>query len=149
MTPTKKTFAEIDVCPGCGATFLDAGEGVSAFGPDAEIKFLLEDGRAQRAGPSSRACPAGHPPMTAFSIKKADGSVEIDLCEDCGGFFFDAGEGEALAALENAPPGTFAPPPRTSAQDLAIAEARQRGDSFFARFVMDFATSKRRRRSFF
>ena len=158
MTPTKRTFAEVDVCPKCGGTFLDAGEGVSAFGPDAEVKFLLDDGRARRVGPSVRRCPAEHTAnesesvrkagatMTTFAIRKPDEShVEVDLCELCGGYFFDAGEGEALAAMDAAPPGTFAMPPRTSAQDIAIAEARSKGDSFFGRFIMDFATSSRRK----
>ncbi len=147
MEPTKRTFAEVDVCKRCGGTFLDAGEGVSTFGPEAEVRFLLDDGRARRVGPSTRTCPAGHPPMSTFSINKADASrVEVDLCELCGGYFFDAGEGEALAAIEAAPPGTFAMPPRQSAQDIAIADARQKGESFFARFIMDFTTSKRRER---
>lgn len=147
MSPTKKTFAEIDVCPGCGGTFLDAGEGMSAFGAEAEARFLVEDGRATRTGQSRRGCPAGHGSMTTFSVRRTESAVEIDLCEECGGYFFDAGEGEALAAFESAAPGTFAPPPRTSAQDLAIAEARQSGDSFFARFVTDFVSGGGRRKS--
>lgn len=145
MSPSKRTFAEVDVCEKCGATFLDAGEGVSTFGPDAEVKFLLDDGRARRVGPSTRLCPAGHPPMVTFAIQKPDEShVEIDLCELCGGYFFDAGEGEALAAMDAAPVGTFALPPRMTAQDMAIADSRREGDSFFGRFIMDLMTSTKR-----
>lgn len=146
MTPTKRTFAEIDVCPDCKGTFLEIGEGAAAYGPEAEMRFLLEDGRARRLHASRRRCPAGHGAMTLFSVKTATGNVEIDLCEECGGFYFDAGEGEALAAIEAAPPGTFAQPSRMSAQDLAIDDARRSGDSFFARFVVDFVSGRGRRR---
>lgn len=142
MSPTKRTFATIDVCPNCHGTFLEAGEGVSAFGPEAEVKFLIDDGRAHAVGTSQRKCPSGHGAMATFAIKKADGSVEVDLCEECGGFFLDAGEGEALAAIDAAPPGTFAGPPRMSAHDLAIESVRQSGDSFFARFVTDFVSRR-------
>jgi Zn-finger nucleic acid-binding protein len=139
MTPTKRAFAELDVCADCGGTFLDSGEGVATFGPDAELRFLLADGRAKRLHASRRKCPAGHAAMTTFAIKRPDGSgVDVDLCEECGGFFFDAGEGEALAALDAAPKGTFAMPPRQSSEDFAITAARQDNRSFFARFVVDF-----------
>jgi Zn-finger nucleic acid-binding protein len=144
MVPTKKTFAMIDVCPQCGGTFLDAGEGAAAFGPEAEMRFLLDDGRAHRIGHSRRTCPTGHGPMTTFGVRTAAAkAVEIDFCEECGGFFFDAGEGEALAAIEVAPPGTFVMPPPLSNQEEVIRDARQSGPSFFARFVTDFVSRRR------
>ncbi len=145
MTPTRRTFAEIDVCPECKGTFLDAGEGMAAFGPDAEVRFLLEDGRARRLHASRRRCPAAHGTMTVFSIRTPTGNVEVDLCEECGGFYFDAGEGEALAAIDAAPASTFAQPARMSAHDLAIDDARRSGDSFFARFMIDFVSGRRPR----
>jgi len=145
MSPTKRTFATLDVCPSCHGTFLDAGEGVAAFGPNAEIKFLIDDGRAHLVGTSTRACANGHGPMRTFAIKKADGTLEIDLCEECGGFFLDAGEGEALAALDSVTTTFEAAPPRTS-QELAIDEMRQSGDSFFERFLGDIVTSRARKR---
>jgi Zn-finger nucleic acid-binding protein len=144
MAATKRTFATVDVCPSCHGTFLDAGEGVAAFGPNAEIKFLIDDGRAQPLAVSTRGCANGHGPMRTFSIKKADGTLEIDLCEECGGFFLDAGEGEALAALDSVQTTFESAPPRSS-QELAIDEMRQSGDSFFERFLGDIASSRKKR----
>jgi Zn-finger nucleic acid-binding protein len=144
MQLTKRTFAALDVCPSCHGTFLDAGEGVAAFGPNAEIKFLIDDGRARMLDVSTRACANGHGPMRTFSIKKADGTLEIDLCEECGGFFLDAGEGEALASLDSVSASFEAAPPR-SAHDLAIDEMRQSGDSFFERYLTDLVTGRARK----
>lgn len=138
MEPTKRTFAVIDVCPKCHGAFLDTGEGVSAYGAEAEVRFLLDDGRATRLHPGKRPCANGHGPMVVLGIHTGQGQVEVDLCEECGGFFLEAGEGEALAAMDAAPAGTFALPPRQSAHDAVVAEARKSGESFLGRFVLGF-----------
>lgn len=102
MQAHSRAFAEIDVCSRCGGAFLDAGEGVMVHGTAAEPEMLASDGKAVATGQGTLQCPAGHagaPSMETWEVRRGEDRVEIDWCRTCGGFFLDAGEGDALLEL--------------------------------------------------
>ena len=138
---------------------MDAGEGVAVHGTDAEPTFLLEDGKAKKKSRSAIRCP-GHgvigketdalvkvppiaPLMDIYVIGDDADPIEIDYCSECGGFYFDAGEGVALlelarraeAVIESRSGAQFVAPP-SERQEAAIDEWRQKkGRSLFTEMV--------------
>jgi Zn-finger nucleic acid-binding protein len=136
----RRTFAEIDTCPQCGGTFLDPGEGVTALGHRDDLRAVVDRGDGQLVGGSTMACPSGHGGMTLYRFGDAERKVEIDVCNVCGGSFFDAGETEIIADIQaragEVARSSFASPPGArSAQDAAIDAARREGGkSAFASF---------------
>ena len=118
MRVHRKTFAEVDVCPTCEGIFFDPGEALAELGPEAEVSFLVEEGRARRLRPSILKCPAHAAPVgegafrsaapaqaptfVVYAVGTEERSVEVDVCPRCGGFWLDAGEGEALLAKVDA-----------------------------------------------
>ena len=145
---TRRTFAEIDVCPQCAGVFLDPGEGVSTHGADSEAAFLVRDGRARIVRSSPYACPsASHEPtgMQVYAVGFGETAIEIDYCPRCTGFFLDHGEGAALAALERedetvetSSGARFSAPPKLDRQSQAIAQAqRESSRGLFDVFVVD------------
>ncbi len=140
----RRTFAEIDTCPQCGGTFLDPGEGITALGHHDDLRAVVDRGDAMLVGHSTLGCPTGHGPMTVYRFGDAAQPVEIDVCNTCGGAFFDAGETEIIAEIQaragEAVRSSFAAPPSSgrTAQDAAIESARNEGGrSAFSSFFSD------------
>ncbi len=153
----RRTFAEIDTCPSCKGTFLDPGEGITALGHHDDLRAVVDRGDARLMGSSQIGCPSGHGPMTLYRFGgDADGSaVDVDVCNACGGAFFDAGETEIIAELQRRAGelarSSFAMPPPSgrTAQDAAIEAARNEGGrsafaSFFSDLVSGFSSGLRR-----
>ncbi len=151
MKLVSKTFAEIDVCPGCHGTWLDPGEAVATFGAGAEMSFLTQEGAARRATATNMPCPAGHAPvmLEIWVVGEGAEAIEIDVCPTCRGFFLDDGEGAALDALRDrgedvvtasgarfsAPPATK---PKVDNQARAIDEVTaERGHGVMSTMAMD------------
>ncbi|HJL19395.1 MAG TPA: zf-TFIIB domain-containing protein [Sandaracinaceae bacterium LLY-WYZ-13_1] len=173
MSAHRQQFAEIDVCPQCGGTFFDAGEGVATLGADAEPKFLVQDGRARRLGPSTLRCPAhatatagnyrsgprtlpatDAPIMTLYEIGSGPDAVEVDHCPTCGGFFLDAGEDDELLALtrevvhriETQSGARFAAPPGDAQADVVDGARTRSAYEEMMKGVFDWMVQKERRR---
>jgi Zn-finger nucleic acid-binding protein len=146
----RRTFAEIDTCPKCGGTFLDPGEGVTALGHRDDLRAVVDRGDARLMGVGQLGCPSGHGMMTIYRFgapstgREEVAAVEVDVCNTCGGAFFDAGETEIIADLQkragDVQRSSFVSPPSTgrSAQDAAIDAARREGGkSAFSSFFSD------------
>lgn len=90
---------EIDLCPRCGAVFLDGGE-AEVQGVDTSALFGTA---ATDLGLATRACPAHRIPMRRYRLAGSRGPVDIERAECCGGVFLDPGEqGELAAAAAHA-----------------------------------------------
>ncbi len=155
LSAHSRAFAEIDVCSQCGGAFLDAGEGVMVHGAGAEPAMLAEDGRAQRTGTGALRCPADHARMETWEVGADGETIEVDWCRTCGGFFLDAGEGDALLALAARAEGvlrarggaSFAAPPADAGASVVDAYRREHGKSLFAEMIRGlFSGSARLRR---
>lgn len=158
MSAKKLAFAEVDFCPDCGGAFFDPGEAMTVHSANAEPAWLIEQGRARRAGSSQLACPAHEqgPAMTIYHVGDESDPVEIDYCHACGGAFLDMGEGGELtdavlsmerAFVEGASGARFAAPPTGNAARV-VAEAREKeGRGFFSelmRGIVDVAVQHER-----
>jgi Zn-finger nucleic acid-binding protein len=144
--PQRRTFAEIDTCPQCAGTFLDPGEGVTALGHHDDLRAVVDRGDAKLMGSSQLGCPTGHGPMTVYRFGDAESPVDVDVCNTCGGAFFDAGETEIIGDIQKRAGevvrSSFVAPPSNgkTAQDSAIEAARREGGrSAFASFFSDLA----------
>lgn len=146
MEVHRRTFAELDVCPDCGGTFLDPGEGAAVHGAGAEATFLVQDGNARKIGPSALRCPAHDEPaavMGLYRVGVGDDAIEIDHCAACGGVFLDAGEDVALLELaahaerviESRGGARFAAPPDAAHVDVVDAQREEGGKSLFGELV--------------
>lgn len=99
---------EIDVCPGCGSLFLDAGE-ADARGVDVRGIFGTGPEASTVQGPSTLRCPAHDTPMTRVQVKWIGGLFEIERADDCcGGLFFDDGEWEVFVRAARVALSSFA-----------------------------------------
>ncbi len=86
---------EVDMCPGCGGIWFDAGELENLLDELAADFSTLPLGRAQH----SVLCPVCRGPLT--NGKYPGTFVVVDYCNDCRGIWLDAGEfREIFAALE-------------------------------------------------
>jgi membrane associated rhomboid family serine protease len=100
LAPHKHAGVEIDVCPRCHGSFLDAGDAHSSLGPGAEVAAWERTGVATRGRRGSLACPKGHGLLTPYRF--AEPPLEIDVCATCSGMWLDARE---AIALQNATRG--------------------------------------------
>ncbi|MBI2567814.1 MAG: rhomboid family intramembrane serine protease [Candidatus Schekmanbacteria bacterium] len=83
---------ELDHCPHCGGTWLDAGEAARAIGVSAEPAIWLSsrlDGLEQLSG---LACPRDRTELIEHLVSFAGRGVEVDVCPACAGLWLDAGE---------------------------------------------------------
>ena len=173
MRPHARQFAEIDVCPQCSGAFFDLGEGVAAVGAEVEPRFLIDDGRAAKVGPSSLRCPAhatesggdyrsapmtkpasDAPIMILYRVGEGELAVEVDYCPTCGGFYLDADEDVGLLdvargveqAIQTTSGARFAAPPG-DAHAKVVDAARTRGAfEEMMRGVVDGLVEHQRRR---
>ncbi|MCB9596508.1 MAG: zf-TFIIB domain-containing protein [Sandaracinaceae bacterium] len=157
MQAHSRAFAEIDVCSRCGGAFLDAGEGVMVHGTAAEPEMLASDGKAVATGQGTLQCPAGHagaPSMETWEVRRGEDRVEIDWCRTCGGFFLDAGEGDALLELaerteqviRSRDGAAFAAPPAGAEVDVVDAYRKEKGRSFFGEMARGLLSASARYR---
>jgi Zn-finger nucleic acid-binding protein len=103
-----RTF--VHSCPHCAGTFYT----------EAELAVPL---KLQNARAAKWKCPSCGSPMTTGTVY--DGHLELDRCDSCGGFWFDAGEVETLrhlAGVEQIIKPADAAPPLEEPQAPAAAE---------------------------
>lgn len=160
MQAKKLTFAEVDFCPDCGGAFFDPGEAMAVHSANAEPGWLIQQGRARRAGTSELACPAHEdgPAMTVYHVGDESDPVEIDYCHACGGAFLDMGEGGEMTdavlsvergVVEGASGARFAAPPSANAAQVVADTRAKGGKGFFSelmRGVVDMAVEHERRK---
>src|SRR2546422_6084690 len=109
----------IDVCPTCGGAWFDRGE-VSKVAGDREIERKIVE---YAGGASDLRCPRCERQM----VRRPVGDVTLDVCPQCKGVWFDAGE---LAIAERslaAEFSAFEPSPATD----GISRAWLVGSRFF------------------
>ncbi|MCA9610377.1 MAG: zf-TFIIB domain-containing protein [Myxococcales bacterium] len=156
MKAHPRAFAEIDVCDQCGGAFLDAGEGIMTHGAAAEPEALAAGGHAHATGQGALRCPVDGARMETWEVGAEDEPVEIDWCRTCGGFFLDAGEGEALMeladrtedVLRSRDGATFAVPPKDAEPDIVDAYRKEKGKSFFSEMAKGMLNAHLRYRRF-
>ncbi|MEO0513215.1 MAG: zf-TFIIB domain-containing protein [Planctomycetota bacterium] len=96
---------EIDRCPRCGGIFLDKGEltRLMAMRFDTKKLFKRLDEEVAIAGKASRTpvvlkCPRDGTPMVTVRMHDQK-HIEYEVCPECGGVYFDAGELEDLSTV--------------------------------------------------
>jgi len=88
------------VCPKCGGLWCDPGAwDETALGPRLSLPLASGDVRVGRPGASRPAtCPAGHDALLEVRVDGIQ-NLAIDVCETCGGVWFDHDEWAHLEAL--------------------------------------------------
>lgn len=89
---------EIDRCPRCGGIFLDRGELAQLMAHKFDSEKLLKQldrepavtGKAT-GSPAEIKCPRDGTPMVTYRAHDQK-HLEYEVCPECGGVFFDAGE---------------------------------------------------------
>jgi Zn-finger nucleic acid-binding protein len=88
---------EVDYCPACGGTWLDAGEleqiAAVSGAPTARLAEALR--RAREGGKGQRRCPRCRRRMRALQVGEA-APVTLDRCPAGHGLWFDRGELESV-----------------------------------------------------
>ena len=89
---------DVDRCHHCRGSFLDPGEETALLGPLADPKIWRDSKLTTHLGTSSLQSPVTNRLMTRYRLA-FESSVVIDRCEDTGGLWLDAGEGDKLRSL--------------------------------------------------
>lgn len=87
--------AEVDVCPRCHGTWLDAGDAKHMLGENAEPGTWERTTAAKFNGKGKLACPSGHGALSIYTLQSPPNSgrdVEVDVCPQCMGMWLDAWE---------------------------------------------------------
>jgi Zn-finger nucleic acid-binding protein len=93
MRADRRDGLELDLCPSCGATFLDITD-YDARDIDTGALFGMGPEAAVERGPSSLSCPRCAEPMTIVDVPTIAGPLEVERARCCGGLFLDGGEQE-------------------------------------------------------
>lgn len=93
---------ELDHCYRCGGSFLAPGHVEGAFGQYADPHAWKQLDSTTHLGTSWLLCAKGHGNMDAYMVSWAGDSVEVDVCNECGGLWLDANEGTKLYRIARA-----------------------------------------------
>jgi len=93
---------ELDHCPRCRGTFLDAGETTALFGAAMEPEAWVEAWPTENLGPTRLKCPKDSAVLHGHRVRFSEREVEVDTCEQCKGLWVDAHEARALKAIIDA-----------------------------------------------
>ena len=99
IVPRKIRQIEVNVCSGCGGTFLRRGELNRVAEPTAgDLEFSTVEGESFQHDDEYGA--AGCPACTNTRMRKVEFNIHtnviLDFCEDCEGFWLDARELERI-----------------------------------------------------
>lgn len=97
--------AEVDVCPRCHGTFLDAGDAKAMLGDNAEPQTWQRTSAASFKGKGKLRCPDGHGALSVYNLQAPPGSgvdVDIDVCPECRGMWLDQWEAARVAQATRA-----------------------------------------------
>lgn len=130
MQADREGGVELDLCPACGATFLDLGD-IDARGVDIGVLFGMGPEAAVARGASELLCPRCQKPMSVFDVPTIAGPLEVERAPCCGGLFLDGGEQE----------------PFVCAARRAANEAGDRAFATFGQVVGDAALTQHLARS--
>lgn len=92
--------AEVDVCPRCHGTWLDAGDAKHMLGENAEPETWERTTAAKFGGKGKLGCPSGHGALSMYKLQAPPGSgveVEVDVCPVCMGMWLDAWEAARIS----------------------------------------------------
>lgn len=106
----------VETCPLCGGVFFDQDE----------LKVPLQE---TEPAPSPRACPKCSIPMT--SKRYYDGALTLDQCPACLGFWFKAGDVQALrraSKTEDVSGPAKPPPPLKSLERALFSDSPDNGE---------------------
>ena len=87
---------QLDHCRRCRGTFLDPGEETQMLGMVVSPAVWAQSSVTEDLGLSSLKCPEDGTPFTTYAVAFGKQSVEVDVCHECSGMWFDAGEGRKL-----------------------------------------------------
>lgn len=92
--------AEVDVCPRCHGTWLDAGDAKHMLGENAEPTTWERTTAAKFGGKGRLGCPSGHGALSIYKLQAPPESgieIEVDVCPVCMGMWLDAWEAARVA----------------------------------------------------
>ena len=89
---------DVDRCHHCRGSFLDPGEETALLGPLASPSIWRDSKLVTQLGTSSLKSPVSGKLMTRYRLDFGK-AVVIDKCEESGGLWLDAGEGDTLRRI--------------------------------------------------
>lgn len=132
-----------DHCPKCEGVFLDKDE-LKRLTGHGNINQLVTEYLGLDVG-GQLVCPACGGLMDDEHFEGVEAKTTVDVCTTCHGIWLDAGELDAIAALDDKEFDKLSAEKRAEVFDQDLARARgQRGKNVFAQALANFAHGLRK-----